>query len=196
MPGFPKPAKEWRPSEIEADCAREREEFRKRRLAGPLNDYLEMFPSAKAAADQIVASLPRILASPADQEFLAEIVGDPDKFTALRYLAAPPISEDDLDTLLDNALSATALRNNAQLADELVSLLNTSLDPMRFPWIGKRRGPTAIEKNRAQFATAVAATCQGVQTKRRMMERNDLEEDVQTILAELKWKLVPSTRPA
>lgn len=194
MPSFPIPAKEWLPAEIQADCAREKEEFRRRRLAGPLNDYLDEFPSAKRAADNIVASLPVILASPPDQELLAKIVGDPEKFKALRYLAAPPISEDDLDTLLNASLTATALRKSPLLADELVSLLKISLDPKRFPWIAAGRKPTALQLSKAKFASAVAAAIAAVQTKRRGDEKDALENDIEALLSGTNWVKVPTPK--
>ena len=120
MPAFPKPAREWTSAEIAEDCARAKSDFRARRTAGPLTDYLSEFPTIEKAADDIIANLARILATPADQTLLADIVANPAKFTALRYLLAPPISEDDLDTLLGSSLSATALRRNPALANELV----------------------------------------------------------------------------
>ena len=156
-------------------------------MAGPLNDYLSEFPSAKRAADDIVANLLHILATPADQELLANIVGDRAKFTALRYLVAPPISEDDLDTLLGSSLSATALRKDPVLANELVNLLTTSLDPKRFPWIVSGKPPTAVELGAAKLASAVAAAISRTQTKRRGDEKGALENDVETLLQSMGW---------
>ncbi len=190
MAAFPKLAKEWTSAEIEADCVKAKADFRVRRTAGPLDDYLREFPSAKSAADNIVANLSRILAIPADQKLLASIVADQANFTALRYLAAPPISEDDLDTLLGSSLSATALRANATLADELVGLLKLSLDPKRFPWIATGKPPTATQLSAAKLASAVAAAIARVQTKRRGDEKEALEKDIEALLQGLGWKKV------
>ena len=196
MAAFPKHAKEWTSLEIEADCAKAKADFRARRTAGPLNDYLLEFPNAKAAADNVVANLSRILAVPADQTLLASIVSDPASFTALRYLAAPPISEDDLDTLLGSSLSATALRANAALADELVGLLKLSLDPKRFPWIATGKPPTATQLGAAKLASAVAAAIARVQTKRRGDEKEALEKDIEALLPGLGWTKVAKPRAA
>lgn len=196
MPAFPKPAKEWTSAEIQADCARAKADFRTRRTAGPLNDYLLEFPTAKAAADNIVANLTRILATPADQSLLAKIVANPSKFTALRYLAAPPISEDDLDTLLGSSLSAKALRENAVLANELVSLLTASLDPKRFAWIAAGKRPTATELGAAKLASAVAAAIARVQTRRRGDEKAALEDDIEALLQSMAWTKAAKPRTA
>lgn len=196
MTAFPRHAKEWTSAEIAADCAKAKADFRTRRTAGPLNDYLLEFPSTQAAADNIVANLARILATPADQDLLAKIVANPASFTALRYLAAPPISEDDLDTLLGSSLSATALRANAMLANELVSLLKLSLDPKRFPWIATGKRPTATQLGAAKLASAVAAAIARVQTKRRGDEKQALERDVEMLLQSLGWMKVSTPRTA
>lgn len=196
MAAFPRHAREWSSAETKADCAKAKADFRARRTAGPLNDYLLEFPSAQAAAHNIVANLVRILATPADQNLLAKIVADPASFTALRYLAAPPISEDDLDTLLGYSLSATALRANAMLADELVGLLKLSLDPKRFPWIATGKRPTAAQLGAAKLASAVAAAIARVQTKRRGDEKEALEKDVEVLLQSLGWTKVSKPRTA
>lgn len=196
MAAFPRHAKEWTFAEIKADCAKAKADFRARRTAGPLNDYLLEFPSAKAAADDIVANLARILATPADQELLAKIVGDPARFTALRYLAAPPISEDDLDTLLGSSLSATALRTNAVLANELIGLLKLSLDPKRFPWMATGKRPTATQLGAAKLASAVAAAIARVQTRRRGDEKEALEREIEVLLQDLGWSKVSRPRTA
>ena len=196
MPAFPKPAREWTSAEIQADCAHAKADFRVRRTAGPLNDYLLEFPTAKASADNIVGKLTHILATPADQSLLARIVADPAKFTALRYLAAPPISEDDLDTLLGSSLSATALQKDARLANELVSLLSASLDPKRFPWIAAGKRPTTTELGAAKLASAVAAAIARVQTRRRGDEKAALEDDIDALLQRMGWTRVAKPRYA
>ncbi len=196
MPAFPKPAREWTSAEIAEDCGKAKADFRARRRTGPLNDYLSEFPTAEKAADDVVANLSRILATPADQALLADIVANQAKFTALRYLVAPPISEDDLNTLLGSSLSATALRRSPELANELVNLLTLSLDPMRFPWIATGKLPTAPELGAAKLASAVAAAIARVQTKRRGDEKEALESDIEALLQSLDWKKVPTPRTA
>lgn len=196
MPVFPKPAKEWTSAEIAEDCAKAKSDFRVRRMTGTLNDYLSEFPTVEKAADDVIANLSRILAAPADQALLAGIVANPAKFTALRYLVAPPISEDDLDTLLGSSLSGTALRRNPALAGDLVKMLSISLDPKRFPWIAAGKPPTDQQLGAAKLASAVAATIARVQTKRRGDEKTALENDIRDMLNSLDWKKVPAPRTA
>lgn len=186
----------WTIEEIQADCAEARRLFRVRRTEKPLEEYLAEYTSAKAAADELIGSLPRLLARPADSEFVAQLCSNQASFMALRYIAAPPISEDDLDTLLDARLSPTAIRNSPSLADALIALLRDTLDPRRFQWIVDGRSPSAEEVRTASVATAVATTIQRVQTKRRSDEKSELEESVARLLDTMHYRKLPTPRAA
>ena len=61
--------------------------------------------------------------------------------TALRYLAAPPVSDDDLKTLAETKLSASALRSTPENAHRIAALVFHLLDPHRFP-LDHREPPT------------------------------------------------------
>ena len=172
----------WSDGQIVADARAAREEFRQRRMAGPLEDYEREFPVAKAAADVVVAELEALLALPANREMLAAAVANKAQYSALRSLAAVPISEDDLRTLVDATVTRTAVRANQQLADDLVRLLRASLDPKRFPWIAAGRPATDEERAAAQLATAVLAGVSAVQAGRRGLESNSLEGRIAGLL--------------
>ena len=173
---YPLP-KLWKSKAIEADCKTAKNLFRKRRSLGPLTAYLKAFSTAEAAAAHVISQLTVILAKPADREMLSDIASKDDLFTALRYLTAPPISADDLNTMLDDTVSPAALRKSSALANALVDLLTDSLDPIRFPWVGKR-APSKHELKAATLASAVVATVQRLQTERRSGEKKMLEDRV------------------
>ncbi|HLJ57696.1 MAG TPA: XamI family restriction endonuclease [Chthonomonadaceae bacterium] len=183
---------EWTLSEIEADCVLAAQQFRLRRASEPLEDYLAEFKTAEAAADAIIDQLPQILGQPPNQELLADLVADKDLGMALRYLAAPPISEDDLDTVLAVKVTHRALRLDAAVAEGLVSLLPQTIDPMRFPWIREEVEPTDEQMLAAKLSTAVVATIQRVQTKRRSEENRALETAVENLLKELGYERLPT----
>ena len=177
----------WTLEEITADCIQSEQEFRLRRISEPLEDYINEFDTAKLAADTIIDQLPDILSHPANQELLATLASDRYLSTALRYLAAPPISEDDLDTLLATKLSGRALRADAALAEGLVNIIRETIDPRRFPWIRDGGAPTDKQLYAAKLASAVASTIQRVQTKRRGDEKKALESAVAENLFELNY---------
>lgn len=186
----------WTSDEIEEDCVQAKSEFRHRRMLDPLVDYLNEFEIARTAAGSVIDQLPAILARPVKQEMLAAIVGNPASFMALRYLTAPPISEDDLDTLLGVSLSATALRKDKDIATALVDLLKETIDPKRFPWIPAHKTPTTEQLHGATLATAVAAAIQRVQTKRRGDEKKSLEGQVESLLLSMGYEKAPKPRGA
>ena len=156
----PAEGRAWTLDEIKADCVQAEQDFRLRRTSEPLEDYLAEFDTAKAAADAVIDQLPEILRHPTNQDLLARVVSDRDLGMALRYLAAPPISEDDLDTLLTVRVTGRALRADASLAEGLVNLIRETIDPMRFPWIRHDAEPTHAQLTAAKLASAVAATIQ------------------------------------
>lgn len=130
----------------------------------------------------------------ADAELLSGIVGHKLQFQALRALAAPPISEDDLDTLLDARVNKTAVRRHQALADEIGRLLLAALDPHRFPWVLQGREPTESERRTAIMATAVLISMNTVYTRRRSDERDQLEGRLEQLLIDKGYTRAPAPR--
>lgn len=184
----------WEREEVVEDCRFSESHFRDRRITQPLDDYLAEYVAAKAAADSVVGSLDRILASPADCQLLASIAASKPLFTAMRYLAAPPISEDDLSTLLGRNVSAASLRNDQAFAARLVDLIRKTIDPKRFPWVHEDKEPSQTQLDTAKVASAVVAAIQRVQTKRRGDETTDSEQAVEQLLIALQFKKVAAPR--
>lgn len=180
--------------EIKADCQESTRLFRLRRMNEPLGDYLAEFAGAQAAADYVIDKLPALLTSPTDRAELATIVRNPTFNTALRYLTAPPISKDDLNTVMCRSVNGTAIRVDQGFADALMELIRQTIDPKRFPWIAAGATPTAEELHVAKVASAVVATCQRVQTKRRGDEKAELEGAVVRLLDALGFTRIPTPR--
>lgn len=196
---------------IQDDCREARAEFRSRRLLDPLKDYNSVYPEAVEAATRVIDALDRLLVGPgigragqtmdlfgevhgADAELLSAIVGHKLQCQALRALAAPPISEDDLDTLLDARVNKTAVRKHQVLADEIGRLLLAALDPHRFPWVLQRRAPTESERHTAIMSTAVLISMNTVYTRRRSDERDQLEGRLEQLLIDKGYTRAPAPR--
>ncbi len=75
--------------------------FRKQRLDEPLALYSAFFGTFEPIFSEIVDRLPAMAEGRIDADVMAELVRDDDVRTALRYLTAPPVSEDDLKTLAE-----------------------------------------------------------------------------------------------
>ena len=165
--------------------------FRRQRLDEPLELYSRFFETFAPVLESLVDQLASLAADPPDPETIAGLLADPDVRTAFRYLAAPPVSEDDLKTLAETTLSAAALRGDAEQARRVRDTVLHIIDPHRFPWVGQGRDPTDQERRRAILASAVLVAARKVETSRRSDARKEQEEAVKAMLREIGFKEVP-----
>ena len=179
---WPKGAVKWSAEEILADANHARSEFRSRRFGEPMDKYLEAFAALESANRRLVTELPKLFQDPVDPVFISELLADQHMRIALRYLGAPPISDDDLKTLAGVNLAPSKVKHDKETAASVRDIIIQILDPMRFPWIRKGRLPTPSERNAAVLASTVVASAQRVQTSRRTDERNVLEGAVRGLL--------------
>lgn len=119
------------------------------------------------------------------------MVRDKDRRTAFRYLAAPPISEDDLKTLAETTLSASALTQNPDQARRVRDIVLHIIDPHRFPWLGELRDPADHERDRAIVASAALVATKKVETSRRKDAKDLQESKVKDLLHGLHLTEVP-----
>jgi hypothetical protein len=89
---------------------------------------------------------------------------DPEAWQAARYVCGPPISQEDLWTLVGGP---NFRRVPADLADDTAEAIRVVVDPVRFPWLSKGRSPTPHEREAALLATSVLWAAQQVGTDRR-----------------------------
>jgi len=125
-----------------------------------------------------------------DQGLLTEIVSDRNKRIAFRYLAAPPISEDDLKTLASSTLSARALRTDQEQAERVRESVLSAIDPFRFPWVEAGRTATEREREIAVVSSAVLVASQRVGTRRRSNAKRQQEEEVKSLLRLIQFQEV------
>ena len=193
---WPLNGRHWSEPEIAADVAAATAEFRVRRLGEPLERYLAAFDASLAGNQELISKLGKVLAgAEASAELLQTLWGSEAGRIAFRYLGAPPISEDDLETLAEAKLSATAAQDAEGKRRRLVDVMRAILDPRRFPWVGAGREPTKIELNAAVLATTTLIASQRVQTLRRGDEKSMVEGAVKGLMVGMGWA-VASTRPA
>ncbi len=191
---WPDLAPRWSAAQIAADAQISRDDFRQRRMGEPLQKYLEAFTRLEIANRRIIGGLAALLADPVDSVALAAVMKDKDLLTALRYIGAPPVSEDDLETLSGDTLTSARVLASPEFAVAVRDVLRAILDPKRFPWIAARRAPSTRERDAAILASTVLASSQEVQTKRRSDERQIVEGLVHGVLIGLGFKQQPATR--
>ncbi len=111
---------------------------------------------------------------------------EPSLLWPARYLAAPPISADDLDTLVGGSV-ARRRRLDKDSAERAVEILQAAWDPIRFPWIKESRRPTAAERNTALKWTAGILAIERTRTYRRGESSKRQEGEVVSGLERLHW---------
>ena len=156
--------------------------FRAERLQEPLDLYSRFFETFAPIVADLVDRLPVLASEPIDVDAVADLVRDENQLTAFRYLAAPPVSDDDLKTLADTTLSATTLLGDTHQARRIRDTLLQIIDPHRFPWIGQGRVATGLERRVAVVATAALIAVRKVETSRRSNARKLQENGVKELL--------------
>ena len=177
----------WSSSELRDLTQEAIRQFRAARKEEP-RLYSEFFRAFVPVFVRLIdKDLPRLVntATKVDQELLATIVSDEQARIAFRYLAAPPISDDDLKTLPATTLSAAALRTDADQAARVRDAVLNVIDPHRFPWVGSGQLPNDREREIAIVSSAVLVATQKVGTSRRGSAKAGQEQRVKSLLLDL-----------
>lgn len=187
-----KQPRQWTLKKLEHDIELSAEQFRKERADEPLRRYTAFFQQFTPIFHELVRQLPQLISERDPTNTIVEIVSNTDKRTAFRYLAAPPISEDDLKTLAQSTLSAQALRRDPSEADRIRKNVLHILDPHRFPWVEADKKPTKSEQETAVVASAALVAARKVETERRQQAGRKQEKDVAQVLEQMQFRKVKS----
>lgn len=157
--------------------------FRRERLDEPLERYTEYFNTFAALFGPMIDQLPALAADPVDLQLIIQLVSGKDQKKAFRYLAAPPISDDDLEALAEASVGPVIFRRDPEAATRVRNIVLAVLDPHRFPWmIDPKRVPTPEERASAIAASSALAAAREVETKRRNMSKDVQERAVKDVL--------------
>ena len=193
---FPRHARFWQPGEVAADAVAARTDFRARRLGEPLARYLAAFDDAQPVHAELIEGLAAVLAQDqAGVALLKQLWASEAGRVAYRYLSAPPISEDDLETLAEARLGVRTATADSPALARLIEVMRTTLDPRRFPWVGQGRAAGVDELKAAILASTTLAASQRLQTLRRGDEKSMVEGAVKGLLIGMGWQH-SSERPA
>lgn len=182
----------WSQEQLEADRLKSSAAFSKERLEEPLEDYLEAFDEYQGSIEEILEATVDL----SDLEASAlDVLGDAHLLEAFRYLAAPPISQDDLKVLADaRSLSKGTLQKSPELVQRLITVVRQVLDRRRFAWVVENREPTEAERNAAVMASAALMAASRTQTRRRTLGKEQQEAMVKEALKGLGFVEVASRR--
>lgn len=184
------PPPRWTLDELAADAGDSRAVFREERTQEPLEQYLEIYDECSVVVENLIESTVD-LTELRDTAYDV-LMDDWGSIDAIRYLASPPISMDDLKELVDSVISPTQLKKDPGLARRVVDTVLLGLDRQRFPWLTEEREPTAAERATAVVATSALIATQRLQTKRRNESKSSQESIVKDRLKAEGFKEIPS----
>ncbi len=161
----------WSTGQFEADVATAIENFREIRMQEPLEQYLESFDQYRAAVENLIEGTVDLSQLP---DLAVDYLTEPELLTAVRYLASPAISEDDLKVLAEAVLSPSRLKANPEMARRVIDTVMLGLDRNRFPWVSEDREPTEAERE-----TAITSTTALIATRRVMTDRANTSKNAQ-----------------
>jgi len=179
----------WGSEQLDIDRLKAITIFRTERLEEPLEDYLEAFDEYQGYIEELLETtvdLTRL------ESTALEVLTDSRLLEAFRYLAAPPISQDDLKVLAEApSLAKGRLKSKPEDVTRLIGVVRVVLDRRRFAWVVENREPTESERGAAVMASAALMAASRVQTNRRSIGKKQQEDLVKQTLKGLNLKEVP-----
>jgi hypothetical protein len=109
----------------------------------------------------------------------------------LRYFCAPPVSEEDLWTLVGKKFKNVPASHAEKTAQAFAALL----DGRRAPWVEQERAPRPEEAELASFSTALLLAHESFKTGRRGVSSKAQEAEVSEALQAAGIKFDPSRAP-
>lgn len=177
----------WTTEEFDKQREKAKQQFCNQRLSESLGVYAETFDECLANVNELLDNTSDLLDLSIPKEVrppdtpLVDVITESNLLEALRYIAGPPVSADDLAELSDTSLAPQRLRDDPDAASRVIEFVSQALDPKRFRWVREGRSPTEVERSVAATATAVLMATRRVETARRMQFR-DQEAEVKACL--------------
>lgn len=113
---------------------------------------------------------------------------EPELVGMARFLGGPPISEDDLETLVGGGIGKTLSR---ELAAKIAGVLKAAWDPLRFPWVTAGRNATTHEVAAASNWTASICAIEKTRTELRNEPAKKQQNAVSDALLSYGYKEAP-----
>lgn len=179
----------WARAVLEEESRRAIKLFRDERLLEPLEKWKKAVDQSHALFTQLFRVYGLHDPSKLTPDQVAELFGT-GLGDALRYMAGPPISKDDLKVLAESTLAPARIKKKPEQAARIVEIISKAVDPKRFPWIAENRKPTPDEESRAILASAVLITAQRISTDRRSEGKEAQEAQVKQRLRDMGFKEV------
>ena len=170
----------WSREQLEANRQAAITVFREERMTEPLEDYLTFFQTSREAIENALELTNDLRDA---QTYAPELMVDAEMAEAARFLASPPISKDDLETITEVTMARGLIAAEPDRARKLLETILLGLDRERFPWVTENREPTEAERQAAIVASAALRATRLSETKRRNEGKREQENEVKRFLA-------------
>ncbi|WP_435626284.1 XamI family restriction endonuclease [Candidatus Ferrigenium straubiae] len=181
----------WTTEELAEDATTSAAQFRNERLA--ISGSWDMhYSQARSKFEQLFKKLSDLNPNGITDENLADAYSQ-GLGEALRYLAGPPISDDDLQVIADvDSIAPGVLKKNPEALRKVFGIIERVIDPHRFPWMGSGLSPTEQQRETALLASSVLLAAQRIATERRNEGKETQETLVKNYLRSLGFTEVPA----
>lgn len=180
----------WEQNRLNADAEKSEAIFRTSRLQLG-DDWKSHFIASNAKFQLLLKILNNLHTSEVPIDALVQLY-NADLGEALRYLAGPPFSDDDLRVIAGvSSLKPSVITKDSVKLSRVFSIIMQSLDTYRFPWVGAKRLPTATELASAILASSTLLASQRIATDRRSDVKEKQEQDVKIYLTSIGFTEVP-----
>lgn len=183
----------WTTEELTDEAERSAELFRVERLAGS-DAWASHVDAASKKFSLLFDKLGNLAPGQVTAERLAEAYGSR-LGEALRYLAGPPISDDDLRVIANvESIAPGSLSSNAEALRKVYGVIERVIDPFRFPWVDAGQMPSPQQLDAALLASSVLLAAQRIATERRNDGKDAQEAKVKDFLRTLGFtEVAPQT---
>jgi hypothetical protein len=181
----------WTAKELAAQAAISAAQFRAGRLAAT-GSWGAHYTQAREKFELLFRKLNDIRPHEITEDNLASAYGL-GLGEALRYLAGPPISDDDLQVIADvESIAPGFLKKNPGELRKVFDVIFRVIDPYRFPWIDAGAVPSHQQREAALLASSVLLAAQRIATQRRSEGKEGQEAKVKSHLRALGFAEVPA----
>lgn len=186
-----KPAPRWTEKQLAIEAKKSAALFRRARLE-PTEQWKTHVEAAARQFEALFALLGDLAPEGMTDAAIAQSFRE-DLSEAMRYLAGPFISADDLKIVADvSSLAPNVIGNSPTKAKRAFTVIRQIIDPYRFPWVKGNREPTAAERSAALLASSVLMAASSMGTERRNLGKKAQESAVINYLLSLGFTQVPA----
>lgn len=180
----------WTTQELIEAAAISAAQFRSERLA--ISDsWGTHYKQARAKFDLLFEKLNDLNRGAISERNLAQVYGL-GLGEALRYLAGPPISDDDLQVIANvESIAPGVMKKDAEALRKVFAVIERVLDPYRFPWMSAGIAPDQAQREAALLASSVLLAAQRIATERRNEGKENQETKVKDYLRTLGFTEAP-----